>query len=637
MVNQYSLWKYLLLLLLVVFGLLYALPNLYGDVPAVQISAVNHDQTIDASLEKQVLAELKKAKLNPLSDNIERNSLLVQLGNTDEQARAQELLKTKLGDQYIVALYLMPTTPEWLRAIGANPMRLGLDLRGGVHFLLAVDVDAVFKHQADGDLRNIAADLREERIRYAGLSPFYTDSSQGVHVRFRSQENLTKAFAVAQKKYTDYQWSEQKEGGFVLTGTLGDAQYQTIRQNTMEQSMVILRNRVNELGISEAVVTQQGQDQIAVDLPGIQDATQAQNIIGKTATLEFHLVDVTEDAYSAASSGVVPANDQLEYKDNTPYLLDKEIILQGSNITTASSNYGDQGPEVSIRLSGGSAVTKFNKITAQNVGKPMATLYVETKPVEQTIDGKKMTVYKTEKRVINVASINSALGNSFRVTGIESIQQASELALLLRAGALPVPIHIVEERTIGPSLGQQNINKGLLSVEIGFAIVVLFMLVYYRLFGFMANLALGMNLLLIVSIMSILGAVMTLPGIAGIVLTVGMAVDANVLVFERIREELRAGVTPQAAIYSGYGRAMTTIVDANVTTLIVAIVLFSLGSGPVKGFAVTLTIGLITSMITAIFGTRALANLIYGGKTSKKLSIGIKGKSPITFQEPANS
>lgn len=640
--NQYPLWKYILLIVLVVFGVLYSLPNLYGDKPALQISSAEHGVIIDTALEKKVDATLKAASIEMVSSYKDNASYIVQLADTDVQAKAQEVVKQTLGDNYTTALYLMPTTPHWLQAIGSSPMRLGLDLRGGVHFLLSVDVDSVFKHQADGDVRNIGQSLREDKVRYAGIATFNRQQAQGLVVKFRDEESADKAYNLVRKTYNNYAWSQKTVGDqYQLIGSLGEAQYQKVRQNTMDQSMTILRKRVNELGVSEAVVTQQGADEIAVDLPGIQDAAQAQNIIGKTATLEFHLVDTTQDAFQAAQSGVVPVNDQLEYnQDGRPFLLTKEIILGGASITNASSNFGEQGAEVNIKLAGGSAVTKFNKVTGQNVGKPLAVLYVETKPVTKTVNDKEITTYETDKRVINAATINSALGNSFRITGLSDMHEAANLSLLLRAGALPVPIHIIQERTIGPSLGQSNIDKGVVSIEVGFAIVVIFMAIYYRAFGIFADIALGMNLVLIVAIMSLLGAVMTLPGIAGMVLTVGMAVDANVLIFERIREELRNGISPQAAIFSGYQLAMTTIVDANVTTLIVAIVLFSLGSGAVKGFAVTLTIGLITSMITSIVGTRALVNLLYGNKNLKKLSLGIKmpeRKKPFTERNAANS
>jgi preprotein translocase subunit SecD len=644
MQNRYPLWKYVLILALLVFGLIYALPNLYADLPALQISSAQQGVVVDDALKNKITVALQQAHLAPTSQKLLPGaSLILTFSSTDQQAAAQEMVKTSLGDDapYIVALYLMPTTPSWLKLLNANPMRLGLDLRGGVHLLLAVDVNAVFERLAASDIKNIAMSLRSERVRYSGLLPARVEGNQAILLQFRATDDRMNAYKFLTKNYPNYQWTTHDDNDrLVVQGVMAQAQYQEVRQNTLDQSMTILRNRVNELGISEAVVTQQGADQIAIDLPGIQDPAQAQNILGKTATLEFHLVDSENNAQQAAITGIIPQGDIVTFNDqHQAFLLKQDIILEGASISNATSNFGDQGAEVNIRLSGSAAVSHFNQVTAENVGKLLATLYVETRPSEHTIDGKTTTTYKTEKRVINAATITTALGNSFRITGMTNIDAASNLALLLRAGALPVPIHIIQERTIGPSLGQQNIDTGLLSVEIGFGAVVFFMALYYRGFGLMADAALGMNLLLIVAIMSLLGGVLTLPGIAGMVLTVGMAVDANVLIFERIREELRLGSSTQAAIFTGYERALVTIVDANVTTLIVAIVLFSLGSGVVKSFAITLTIGLLTSMITAILGTRALVNLVYGWRAVKQLSIGIK-VSPakkIIRHEAANS
>jgi len=627
-VNRYPIWKYLLVLTLLVFGIIYALPNLYPEVPALQISSSEPDVFLNEAVKSDILDALKAAHLDvQATQSVSETQWIVSFRDTDDQAAAEERIKHFLGQDspYVVALYLMPTTPAWLTSLGANSMRLGLDLRGGVHFLLAVDVDSIFERLLTSDIKNITTALREERIRYSSVAPMRRDDSQGLTLACVSAEDCSQAYSFVTKNYPHYQWSSIKRDRlFLVEGVMSEQQYQEIRQNTLDQSMTILRNRVNELGISEAVVTQQGADQTAIDLPGIQDPAQAKNIIGKTATLQFHLVDTTNDSEQAAMTGIIPVGDLLVFNDqHQPFLLKQEVVLEGSSITHAASNFGDQGAEVNIRLSGGAAVSAFNRITAENIGKLLATLYVETRPVERVVDNKTITTYKTEKQVINVATITTALGNSFRITGMNDIASASNLALLLRAGALPVPIHIIQERTIGPSLGQQNIDTGLLSVELGFCAVVLFMALYYRGFGLIADMALGMNLLLVVAIMSLLDAVLTLPGIAGMVLTVGMAVDANVLIFERIREELRLGATPHLAIFTGYQRAFVTIVDANVTTLIVAVILFSLGSGIVKSFAITLAIGLVTSMLTAILGTRVLVNLIYGRRKIQRLSIGI--------------
>lgn len=643
--HPYPLWKYGLILVLLIFGIIYALPNLYVDLPALQVSSTQDHVLLDDALKNKINSALEASHLRPSSTKISLDGKWVLVfSNTDDQAAAEEVLKTVLGDNaaYTVTLYLMPTTPSWLSALGAAPMRLGLDLRGGVNFLLAVDVNSVFQQLKTADIKNIALALREERIRYLSLSSEEIGKSPAILLQSRQEEERDKAYEYLSKNYPNYDWtSKNEEGHFLLQGVMRPTQSQVIRQSTLDQSMTILRNRVNELGISEAVVTQQGLDQIAIELPGIQDPAQAKNIIGKTATLAFHLLDTEHDAQEAALTGLIPFGDILAFNEQRqPFLLKEEVILEGSSITNANANFGDQGAEVNIRLSGSAAVSRFNEITAQNVGKLLATLYVETRPIEHSEAGKIITTYKTEQKVINAATITTALGNSFRITGMANMDAASNLALLLRAGALPVPIHIIQERTIGPSLGQKNIDTGLLSIEIGFIAVVLFMAFYYRGFGLMADIALGMNLLLVVAIMSLLGAVLTLPGIAGMVLTVGMAVDANVLIFERIREELRLGLSPQAAIFTGYERALVTIVDANVTTLIVAVILFSLGSGVVKSFAITLTIGLLTSMVTAILGTRALVNLIYGRRSVSKLSIGIKvlaQKTKTKLPEAANS
>jgi len=629
-------WQYALFILIIVLSGLYALPNLYGDVPAVQIAAESHTEISDAALLNQVKQSLRQLSIHYQAIKPVEHSVVVQFADTTEQTMAQEKLQRAMGDGFTTSLYLLPTTPTWLTAIGAKPMRLGLDLRGGIHFLLSVDVDAVFERQNRDDLQAVGQTLRQASIRYSGLSMLKQDEVQGVRVTFRTPAALAQAHALLAHQYPSYAWKTVAGDTLALTGLISPAQRQQVRQKTLAQSITILRNRVNELGISEAVVTQQGQDQIAVDLPGIQDVAKAQSIIGKTATLAFHLLDTTHDVNAVVTSHQVPTNTILAYHDKTPYLLAQKSILQGDQIVNANANIADQGPEVSIRLAGGSAVQQFNQITAQHIGYPLAVLYIETKPVERMVKGKQTTAYRTEQRIINIATINSALGNQFRITGLGSMQEASELALLLRAGALPVPIHIASERVIGPSLGAHNITQGLHSVVWGFILVIIFMAIYYRLFGMIANIALALNLILIVAIMSLLGAVLTLPGIAGIVLTVGMAVDANVLIFERIREEIRTHSPPLAAIASGYARAFKTIVDANVTTLIVAVVLFSLGSGPVKGFAITLTIGLMTSMITALWVTKVLLTCFYWRKP-KRLSIGIKPPAPIAAPKAANT
>lgn len=614
--NRYPWWKNLLVVFVVVIAFFYALPNLYVEDPSVQISSANPTITINQATIDQVKQTLDANHLTYKKIELQNRSVLIRFASTDIQLKAKELIQETFGENYLVALNLAPATPNWLRSIGAIPMKLGLDLRGGVHFLLQVDVDAVTKQRIEGDVNNIGQELRNQRIRYSGVT---RNGANGVYVQFRTQDALENAYSFLSQRFTEFTWTKISKGDVLeLQGLLSPQALQLANQDTLEQAMNTLRNRVNELGVSEAVVQQQGSTRVVVDLPGIQDTAQAKNILGKTATLEFHMVDTEHDTH-----GTIPTDAKVYPYNNGMVLLHNQIILRGSSITSATSGVGEDGKaSVNVRLGGGGEGL-FTKTTAENIGKPMAVLYVEVKSESKDVNGKKNISYQTERKVISVATINDALGNSFQITGLSSQDEARTLALLLRAGALPAPVTIIEERQVGPSLGKQNIHMGVLSVEVGFILVVLFMAFYYRTMGWVADLALTMNLILIVAILSLLGATLTLPGIAGIVLTMGMAVDANVLIFERIREELRNGAGIQASIHAGYDRAFMTIVDANVTTLIVAIVLFSLGSGTVKNFAVTLTIGLVTSMFTAITGTRAIVNLMYGAKPVKKISIGI--------------
>lgn len=616
LLNRYPLWKNLLALFIVIVAFIYAMPILYAEVPAVQISGATPSVAVNENTERTIKQTLQDAQVPFQQIQRENRNLLVKFSSEDLQFKARELLQEKLGTDYLVALNLAATTPHWLRAINAQPMKLGLDLRGGVHLLLQVDADSVIKQRIEGDLNNLSQALRTERIRYSGIT---RQSNNSVLIQFRSQDALNDAYRYLMSHFNEFIWSRTSVNNqFELRGALSPASLQTIRQEILEQSMTTLRNRVNELGVSEAVVQQQGASRVAVDLPGIQDSTQAKDILGKTATLEFHMVDAEHDPQGAA-----PADAKVYDYNGHPVLLKNQIILRGSAITSASSGFGEDGrPSVNVRLGGGGE-SLFTKTTAENIGKPMAVLYVDVKSMPKVVNGQKTIEYTTERRIISVATIQSALGNSFQITGLSSQEESRTLALLLRAGVLAAPVTIIEEREVGPSLGKQNIHMGVMSVEVGFFLVVIFMMLYYRGMGIIADVALGMNLVLIVAVLSLLGATLTLPGIAGIVLTMGMAVDANVLIFERIREELRNGMSVQASIHAGYDRALVTIIDANMTTLIVAIVLFSLGSGVVKNFAVTLTIGLFTSMFTAIIGTRAIVNWIYGGRPVKKISIGI--------------
>jgi preprotein translocase subunit SecD len=615
--NRYPIWKYILIIIVIIAGFIYAAPNIYGEDPAVQVrsnaSTVFVDQTTAATIEET----LNKANL-PYHDLIFQNqSLLVRFRSTDDQLKAKEQIQAVLGDNYLVALNLAPATPAWLKSLGALPMKLGLDLRGGVHFLMQVDVDSVVKQRIDGDLRGIGQTLRDKRIRYSGLN---READNQVIIQFRTQDVLDEAYDFIRTRYNEFTWEKIiKDDNFSLKGTLTPAQLYQAKQETLERDMNTLRNRVNELGVSEAVVQQQGESRVAIDLPGVQDTAEAKNILGKTATLEFHMVDGEHDP----TLGISPPDTRLYNFDGRPILLKNQIVLRGSSIVSATSGFGEDGrPNVSVRLSG-EGESLFTKVTAENIGKLMAVVFVEVKSTPKMENGKKVIQYQTERKVISVATIQSALGSNFQITHLTNQHEARTLALLLRAGALSAPVTIIEERQIGPTLGKQNIDMGLLSVEVGMGLVIIFMAIYYGLMGVIADIALVMNLVLIVAILSLLGATLTLPGIAGLVLTVGMAVDANVLIFERIREEIRRGMGIQASIHAGYERAFVTILDANLTTLIVMLILFSMGSGVIKGLAITVTVGLITSMFTAITGTRALVNLIYGGRSLKRISIGI--------------
>lgn len=618
--NRYPLWKNLLVIFVTLIAFVYAAPILYGDDPAVQISGANPAIALNDSTMNVVNQVLQKDQIKYKQLQHQDRSLLLRFASTDDQLKAKEDIQDALGADYLVALNLAAATPNWLKFFNAAPMKLGLDLRGGVHLLLQVDVDSVLKQRIEGDLGSVSQALRTEHIRYSEIT---RDGADSLRLAFRSVDILDSAYSYLSTHFADFTWTKNTANGALeLRGVLSPVALQQARQDTLDQAMNTLRNRVNELGVSEAVVQQQGASRVVVDLPGIQDTAQAKNILGKTATLEFHMVDTEHDPRNAVG-GIVPADTKLYSDNGRPVLLKNQIILRGSSITSASSGMGDDGrASVNVRLGGGGEGL-FTKTTAESIGKPMAVLYVEVKSVVKTVNGQKTIEYTPERRVISVATIQSALGNSFQITGLSSQDESRTLALLLRAGALPAPVTVIEERQVGPSLGKQNIRMGMMSVEVGFILVVLFMALYYRGMGLIANVALAMNLILIVALLSLLGATLTLPGIAGIVLTIGLAVDANVLIFERIREELRNGMGIQSSINAGYERALMTIIDANVTTLIVAIVLFSLGSGTVKNFAITLTIGLFTSMFTAIIGTRAIVNALYGAKPIKKISIGI--------------
>lgn len=617
--NRYPAWKYIVIVAVLVFAFIYAMPNLYGEYPAVQIMGTS-TYAVDQTTVTDTVQLLETAGIRVRDSRFENQRVLIRFYSTDDQLKAKELLQQALGDKALVALNLSPATPAWMQKLGANPMKLGLDLRGGVHFLLQVDIDSVIKQRIEGDTRGIGQSLRNERIRYSGVQ---RGENNQLILQFRDPAEEDKALSFVSQHYNEFLWAkDDSKQTYQLIGTLSQPALYQIKKDILEQAMNTLRNRVNELGVSEAIVQQQGDSRVSVDLPGVQDTAEAKNILGKTATLEFHMLD-TGNASADAESDIDAGSRSYQY-NGQPVMLKNQVILRGSSIVAATSAFGDDGrPNVQVRL-GGAGDSLFTKTTAENIGKPMAVLYIEVKSTPKIgPDGKQTITYDTVRKIISIATIQSALGNNFQITGLGSAEEARTLALLLRAGALPASVTIIEERQVGPSLGQQNIHMGVMSVEVGLALAVLFMAAYYGVMGLLADVALVMNLVLIVALLSLLGATLTLPGIAGIVLTVGMAVDANVLIFERIREELRRGVSIQSSINAGYERAFVTILDANITTLIVMMILFSLGSGVIKGIAITVTIGLITSMFTAMMGTRAIVNLLYGRPQVKRISIGI--------------
>ena len=618
MLNHYPLWKNLLVLIAVLAGALYALPNLYGENPSVQISPARGVQ-IDQTTQQRVDGVLGAAGLNSIGSELSEGRLLVRFTDTEQQLMAYDQIKKDLGRDYIVALNLAPTTPDWLRALNAAPMYLGLDLRGGVHFLLEVDMDAAENQAVNRYVNDARSVLRDEKIRYLGV----LGETDGVRLKFRSPEIRDQALVVLEQEFRDLEIVvlDQEETP-TLIARISDQELAAIRKFALEQNIITLRNRVNELGVAEPVIQRQGQNRIVVQLPGVQDTARAKEILGATATLEFHMVDVEHDV-TAASRGRVPLGSRVyPNREGGVVLLEKRVIVTGDQITDAKSGIDtDSGsPMVSISLDGTGA-KKMSETTRVNIGKPMAVVFIENKTLTDYVNGEEVRTKHTLEEVINVATIRGHFSNRFQITGLDTTEEARNLALLLRAGALAAPIDIVEERTIGPSLGKDNIEQGFNSVAIGFCLVLVFMAAYYKVFGLVADLALAANLVCIVALLSLLQATLTMPGIAGIVLTVGMAVDANVLIFERIREELRNGNSPQASIHAGYEKALSTIADANITTLIAAIVLFGFGTGPIKGFAVTLSLGILTSMFTAIIGTRAVINLIYGGRRLEKLAI----------------
>ncbi|RTR26803.1 protein translocase subunit SecD [Shewanella atlantica] len=616
MLNKYPMWKNLMVMIIIAVGSFYAIPNLFGEDYAVQVVATRGAE-VTATTQSTVNDVLASKNITVKRSELENGQLLVRVTNGDQQLLAKEAIAESLGDKYIVALNLAPATPDWLESVGGSPMKLGLDLRGGVHFLMEVDMGEAVRKMTEAKISDFRTDLRGEKIRYAGIR----NSVKGIEIKFRDTENLAKAERFLKTRGNDMVFTDISSGdNYFLLANLSEAYLKQIKEEALQQNITTIRNRVNELGVAEPVVQRQGAERIIVELPGVQDTARAKDILGATASIEFHMVDEKADAAAAASGRVSPSSQVYNRRQGGQVVLHKAVMLTGDHIQGAQPSFDEYSrPQVSINLDskGGSI---FSNVTKDNIGKPMATLFIEYKDNGDKNPDGSVKMQKIEE-VISVATIQARLGRNFVITGLEHAE-AQNLALLLRAGALIAPVTIVEERTIGPSLGAENIQNGVQAMIWGMAVVLIFMLVYYRGFGLIANLALTANLVMVVGVMSMIpGAVLTLPGIAGMVLTVGMAVDGNVLIYERIREELRNGRSVQQAIHEGYGNAFSTIADANITTFMTALILFAVGTGAVKGFAVTLMIGIATSMFTAIVGTRSIVNAMWGGKRVKKLSI----------------
>ncbi|CEG50735.1 protein translocase subunit SecD [Pseudomonas sp. NP21570] len=622
MLNRFPLWKYLLILAVLAIAFIYSAPNLYPDDPAIQVTGASTSQEIgEADLERisKALVDGGIAVKSASLDEQGRGGL-VRLERQDDQLPAKDIVRRALGDAYVVALNLAPTTPDWLRNLGASPMKLGLDLSGGVHFLLEVDMDKAIETRLNVSEGEVKSLLRKERVRYRSL-PNLKDS---VQLGFADEATLDAAQSLIRKEFTDFELtSAERNGQYVLRLTLTEAKLAEIREYSIKQNLTTVRNRVNELGVAEPLVQRQGANRIVVELPGVQDTAEAKRILGKTANLEFRL--------AADSDASRASTETFEFREEgrPPVQLERTLIITGDQVTDAQASYDENGrPQVNIRLDGHGG-DLMNRATRNNVGRSMAVIFIEQRPmtryVRQTVDGVEQEVrvetFQEEKTIISLATIQSPLGSQFRITGLDGQGESSELALLLRAGGLAAPMYFAEERTIGPSLGAENIKLGVQAAMWGFLFVAIFMVLIYKFFGVLATIALLFNMVVLTALMSMLNATLTLPGIAGIVLTMGMAVDANVLIFSRIREEIANGMSIQRAIHEGFDRAFSAIVDGNLTTLLVGGILFAMGTGPIKGFAVTLSIGILTSMFTAIIVTRAMVNLIYGGRDLKKLWI----------------
>ncbi len=610
--NQYPLWKYLLIGTVIFSCVLYALPNLFGEDPSVQISpAYARNMKIDQAMQDTVEAKLKEVNIDFIRIDRTPKQLLVRFKDIDTQMKAYSILNKALP-KYVVAQNLAPATPDWLRAVGGKPMYLGLDLRGGVHFLMQVDMETAIRQDEEAYINELRTLLREKKLRYKGINRVI-DEKGGLQVTFAVTETRDKAKKLIERRYTDLVITEDERGEeFRLHLTFSEPAIKERRQKALEQNITTLRNRVNELGVSEPIIQRQGDERIVVQLPGVQDTARAKEILGATATLEFRMLAADDDQYGGRL---------YKRRDGPPVTLKRSLIVTGDQIIDAAATIDQRTgrPAATVRLDSKGARSML-QTTRKNVGKPMAVVFIEYHIETKLVDGKEVTVRDKREEVINVATIQEEFSSRFQITGLTS-SEANNLALLLRAGALKAPMEIIEERTIGPSLGKENINQGLISIMLGFLLVMLFMWMRYKTFGMIANLALLMNVIILVALLSLLQATLTLPGMAGIVLTLGMAVDANVLIFEKIREEIANKNSPQNSIYTGYEKAFITIFDANLTTLIAAVMLFGFGTGPIKGFAITLSLGIITSMFTAIMLSRGVINFFYGSKKLEKLPV----------------
>lgn len=627
MLNQTAWWKFLVIIAVVSLGMIYALPNIFGSDAGIQIRGTR-GLSVESSVLGRVQIALETESISFKSISQDAKGIKIRFANDEDQLRAKEVVEKELGNNYSSALTLLSGAPGWLTELGVSPMYLGLDLRGGVHFLLQVDMQSAIKRAQERYQDNIKTILRENKLRYRTVT---LNAQAQLETTIRNPEHRQQAYDLLRKELPDLLISKDDARAEIILAQLSETQSEEIKKFALEQNLTALRNRVDQLGVAEPVVQQQGNDRIVIQLPGVQDTARAKTILGRAATLEMHLVDEKNNV-SAVASGQAPSGSRIfKFRNGQKILLYKRVIYAGDSITDAAASLDGQtsSPIVSITLDS-AAATINSRVTGENINNRMAVVYIEvTSEIKKDAngdvvlgdDGKPVRVTNRLEEVLTAPVIRDQLGKRYQIEGLDSVEEARDLSLMLRSGTLAAPVEIIEERTVGPSLGQANISQGFRSVMVGFMLVLIFMLVYYRVFGFTATLALSLNLVLIVAVLSMLQATLTLPGVAGIVLTVGMAVDANVLIFERIREEIRNGNSPQASIHLGYDRALSTIVDASITTLIASVVLFNFGTGPIKGFAVTLSIGIITSMFTAIMLTRMLINLFYGGKAVKRLAI----------------